>query len=106
MDAGHLGDGPRLALAGGVGAAEIDAAFASAYGDSPLVRASPGVLPELKPVVGTPFFDVGWVVQGDHLVVGFALDNLLKGAASQAVQNLNLVLGWPEALGLLPGVTP
>jgi N-acetyl-gamma-glutamyl-phosphate reductase len=38
----------------------------------------------------------------DHLVVGFALDNLLKGAASQAVQNLNLALGLPEMLGLLP----
>ena len=62
------------------------------------------MLPELKPVVGTPFFDVGWVVADGHLVVGFALDNLLKGAASQAVQNLNLALGWPQALGLLPGV--
>jgi N-acetyl-gamma-glutamyl-phosphate reductase len=34
--------------------------------------------------------------------VGFALDNLLKGAASQAVQNLNLLLGLPETAGLLP----
>ena len=95
----------HVPLADGVGEAEIDAAFAGAYDDAPLVRTSPGVLPELKPVVETPFFDVGWVVKGDHLVVGFALDNLLKGAASQAVQNLNLALGWPEALGLLPGVS-
>ena len=62
----------------------------------------------LMPTVGTPFCDVGWAVRetgsGAHLVVGFALDNLLKGAASQAVQNLNLALGLPEALGLLPGV--
>ena len=95
----------HVALTEGVRQPEIDRAFAAAYDGSPLVRTSPGVLPELLPVVGTPFFDVGWVVKGDHLVVGFALDNLLKGAASQAVQNLNLALGWPEALGLLPGVT-
>ncbi len=88
----------------GVRQPDVDAAFAAAYDASPLVRMSPGVLPELLPVVGTPFFDVGWIVQGGHLVIGFALDNLLKGAASQAVQNLNLALGWPEALGLLPGV--
>ena len=94
----------HVALPDGVGRPEVDRAFAAAYAESPLVRASPGALPELLPVVGTPFFDVGWVVQDRHLVIGFALDNLLKGAASQAVQALNLVRGWPEALGLLPGV--
>ena len=94
----------HVALPDGVRQRDIDRAFAAAYGNSPLVRTSPGVLPQLLPVVGTPFFDVGWIVQDAHLVVGFALDNLLKGAASQAVQNLNLARGWPEALGLLPGV--
>jgi len=56
-------------------------------------------LPELRYAVGTPFCDVGWVIQDRHLVVGFALDNLLKGAASQAVQNLNLLMQWPEMAG-------
>jgi N-acetyl-gamma-glutamyl-phosphate reductase len=56
--------------------------------------------------VGTPFCDVGWQRDGDTLVVGFALDNLLKGAASQAVQNLNRALGLPEASGLLPRSEP
>ena len=78
-------------------------AFEAAYGGRPFVRLSPGALPELLPTVGTPFCDVGWVERGGHLVVGFALDNLLKGAASQAVQNLNLALGLPETTGLLPG---
>ena len=82
---------------------DVTAAFEAAYGASPCVRLSPGALPELLPVVGTPFCDLGWMARDGHLVVGFALDNLLKGAASQAVQNLNLALGWPEALGLLPG---
>ena len=77
--------------------------YASAYGGASCVRLWDGQLPELRAVVNTPFCDVGWTVQGDHLVVGFAIDNLLKGAASQAVQNLNLLLGLPEAAGLLPG---
>lgn len=76
--------------------------FADAYADAPLVRTSAGELPSLQPTVNTPFCDVGWERQGDTLVVGFALDNLLKGAASQAVQNLNLALGVPETAGLLP----
>ncbi|MEP0545662.1 MAG: N-acetyl-gamma-glutamyl-phosphate reductase [Rhodothermales bacterium] len=86
----------------GVTADDVAAWFADAYGAKPFVRLSPGVLPELLPVVGSPFCDLGWVVQDEHLVVGFALDNLLKGAASQAVQNLNLALGLPETAGLLP----
>jgi N-acetyl-gamma-glutamyl-phosphate reductase len=52
--------------------------------------------------VGSPFCDIGWKVAGDNLVVVFALDNLLKGAASQAVQNTNIALGIPETLGLMP----
>ena len=92
----------HVALAGAMSEAEIAALFREAYDDAPLVRVTEGALPELLPVVGTPFFDVGWVVKDGALVVGFALDNLLKGAASQAVQNLNLALGLPETAGLLP----
>ncbi|HLA63704.1 MAG TPA: N-acetyl-gamma-glutamyl-phosphate reductase [Rhodothermales bacterium] len=92
----------HVALPDGVSAADVDGWYTAAYGARPLVRLSPGVLPELLPVVGTPFADLGWVVKDEHLVVGFALDNLLKGAASQAVHNLNLALGLPETAGLLP----
>ncbi|WP_245846080.1 N-acetyl-gamma-glutamyl-phosphate reductase [Longibacter salinarum] len=81
--------------------AEVSEWFAAAYADAPCVRLSAGSLPELRPVVGTPFMDIGWHVLGEKLVVGFALDNLLKGAASQAIQNLNLLLGLPETAGLL-----
>lgn len=76
--------------------------FETAYGDAPFVRSSPGSLPSLQPTVGTPFCDVGWQMKGETLVVGFALDNLLKGAASQAIQNLNRVLDLSETAGLLP----
>ncbi len=92
----------HIALPTGITADDVAAWFTDAYGAKPLVRLSPGELPELLPVVGSPFCDLGWVVQDGHLVVGFALDNLLKGAASQAVQNFNLALGLPETAGLLP----
>lgn len=59
-------------------------------------------LPELRASVGTPYVDVGAVVVDGHAVVGFALDNLMKGAASQAIQNLNLALGLDSMTGLVP----
>ena len=92
----------HVALPAGVSEPDVAAAFESAFADRPLVRLTRGALPELLPTVGTPFGDVGWVVKGDHLVVGFALENLVKGAAGQAEQNLNLALGDPETAGLLP----
>jgi N-acetyl-gamma-glutamyl-phosphate reductase len=93
-------------LPDGVTADDVDGWFDAAYAGRPLVRLSAGALPELLPTVGTPFCDLGWVLDDGHLVVGFALDNLLKGAAGQAVQNLNLALGLPETAGLLPGTVP
>ncbi len=92
----------HVALPDRVTEADIAETFNDAYAARPLVRLSPQSLPELLPTVGTPFCDVGWVVKDGHLVVGFALDNLVKGAAGQAVQNLNLALGFAETAGLLP----
>ena len=83
-------------------ATAVARSFETHYGDQPLIRLWPGRLPELRYAVGTPFCDLGWVARGDMLIIGFALDNLLKGAASQAVQNLNEVLGLPSTVGLLP----
>lgn len=83
----------------------LTAWFEAAYADAPLVRLHPGRLPELQPVVGSPFCDIGWVVEDGHVAIGFALDNLMKGAASQAVQNLNLLLELPETTGLLPNAS-
>ena len=80
--------------------------FHEAYADAAFVRCLPGECPSLRPTVGTPFCDVGWTRDGDTIVVGFALDNLLKGAASQAIQNLNRALGRPEGSGLLPQRAP
>lgn len=92
----------HVSLDSPLGADAVSALYRDAYADARFVRLLPEALPELLPVVGSPFCDIGWVASGDALVVGFALDNLLKGAASQAVQNLNLALGLPETAGLLP----
>lgn len=92
----------QVKLPSGISEAEITAWFEEAYADAPAVRCWPGMLPELRFVVNTSFCDLGWIIKDDHLVVGFALDNLLKGAAGQAVQNLNLLLGLPQMAGLLP----
>lgn len=77
--------------------------YASAYEGRPFVNVhAAGRLPELKEVVGTPRAHVGWKLLegGRRAVVVSAIDNLLKGAASQAVQNLNRVFGMPETEGL------
>lgn len=84
------------------GQQEVDEWFESAYAGKSFVRLWHDQLPELHYAVNSPFCDLGWKMSGNHLVVVFALDNLLKGAASQAIQNANLVLGLPEITGLIP----
>ncbi len=72
--------------------------------ESPLVRVrKPGMLPQIQHVVRTNFCDLGIAVHpdGQRVVIVSCLDNLLKGAAGQAVQNLNLMCGWGETEGLL-----
>ncbi len=69
-----------------------------------MVRIWPaGLLPELQHVVKTNFCDIGFALDaaGKRLIVVSCLDNLGKGAAGQAVQNLNLTLGIEEQTGLL-----
>jgi len=77
-------------------------ALESAYADAPFVRLRGDALPEIKHVAYTNFCDIGWRTDEStgRLVVVSCLDNLLKGAASQAVQNLNLMHGLDERTGL------
>lgn len=84
-------------------AAAIDAYFREFYSGSPLVRFSGQRLPQIQHVVRTNYCDLGFALaaDGQRLIVVACLDNLLKGAASQAVQNMNLLFGWPEQEGLL-----
>ena len=104
----HLGNFARGILAtitcrlkAGIGHAEVAQAFHDAYHDKPLVRIYEKGVPALKGVVGLPFCDIGFAVQGEHLIVVAAEDNLLKGASSQAVQCLNIRFGFPETQSLI-----
>jgi len=63
--------------------------------------------PDINWVKNTNFVDIGWAAAGDTVIVFVALDNLVKGAAGQAVQNMNLIFGVDEREGLvLPGSNP
>jgi N-acetyl-gamma-glutamyl-phosphate reductase len=75
-------------------------ALTDAYADSPFVRLTGGDLPEIKHVAYTNFCDIGWRVQGNQLVMVVCIDNLVKGAAGQAIQNFNVVFGFDEATAL------
>lgn len=93
-----------LPVAEGVDARTIHAAWTDAYTDEPAVRVLSDGLPGLAGVVGTDRLDLGAVdtrVAGPPvLTLGAALDNLGKGAAGQAVQNLNAMLGLPTGVGI------
>lgn len=83
---------------------EIDAVYRKYYAGRPMVRVSrPGTLPELHHVAHTNFCDIGFALDesGKRLVIVSCLDNLGKGAAGQAVQNLNGMLGYAEESGLI-----
>lgn len=93
----------NVALAAPVSPEEAHAAYAARYADEPFVRVlPPGEWPETRVVRASNRCDVAVTTLhgGTHLLVAAALDNLVKGAAGQAIQNLNLLLGWPEAWGL------
>ena len=87
----------------GASASAIAAAYARAYADAPFVRLTGDQLPEIKHVAHTNFCDIGWKVDGDarRAVVVACLDNLVKGAAGQAIQNFNVAFGLDETAGLL-----
>jgi N-acetyl-gamma-glutamyl-phosphate reductase len=72
------------------------------FAESPMVRLYDTTLPQIQYSVRTNYADIGFQLAADgrRAVVVSCLDNLLKGASGQAVQNLNVMLGWNEAEGL------
>jgi N-acetyl-gamma-glutamyl-phosphate reductase len=105
----HLGNFKRgilativVTLADNVTKAQVDAAFQHSYQHKPLVRLV-NKSPNVTDVAGTPFCDLFWQQQGRQLVIVAAIDNLLKGAAAQAIQLANLKYQWPETTSLLAG---
>ncbi len=74
-------------------------ALEEAYADEPFVRVRAG-FPNVKHVTDTNFCDVAARVTGGKIVVFAAEDNMVKGASGQAIQNMNLMFGLDETLGL------
>jgi N-acetyl-gamma-glutamyl-phosphate reductase len=90
-------------LVPGTTAAAVAQTFERAYSDAPFVRLTGDTLPEIKNVAHTNFCDIGWKVDeatGRVFVVS-VIDNLVKGAAGQAIQNFNLMFGFDQKTGLL-----
>ena len=82
---------------------QIEACLRSFYATSPMVRLhAQGSLPQIQHVVRTNYCDIGFELgsDGKRLVLVSCLDNLLKGASGQAVQNMNVMCGWDESEGL------
>jgi N-acetyl-gamma-glutamyl-phosphate reductase len=83
-------------------AATVSRVYHEFFRASPMVRIYDKTLPQIQYSVRTNYADIGFQLAADgrRAVIVSCLDNLLKGASSQAVQNLNVMLGWPESEGL------
>ena len=85
---------------------QVRGLFADYFANSFFIRLVKGS-PDINWVKTTNFCDIGFATRGRQLVVFSALDNLVKGAAGQAIQNMNLMFGLDERLGLkLIGTNP
>ena len=89
-------------LAPGVTAARVTEVLQAAHARSPFVRLTGDTLPEIRHVAYTNFCDIGWRVDEPtgRIILVSVIDNLLKGAAGQGVQNFNLLVGLDETTGL------
>ena len=87
----------------GTTAHHVEEILGAAYVTAPFIRLRGDVLPEIKHVAYTNFCDIGWRVDepSGRLLMVSCLDNLAKGAAGQAIQNFNVMLGLDEQAGLL-----
>lgn len=102
----HLGNFPRgiletiyVQLKPGVTKENVASAY-QVLADEPLIRLLGNKIPSIKGVVKQPFVDIGWQQQGSQLIVMAAIDNLLKGAAGQALQCMNLSMKLDHTTGL------
>jgi N-acetyl-gamma-glutamyl-phosphate reductase len=92
-----------LRLRPSTGPSDLEKIYANFYAQAPFVRVYPkGKLPDIQSVAHTSYADIGWALNEAtrHLIVVSALDNLGKGAASQAIQNMNLMLDRAQDDGL------
>ena len=87
---------------GSIGEEALREALKNFYKEEPFVRIKEaGEFPRTKEVTDTNFCDISLNVVGERVILLSAIDNLIKGASGQAVQNMNVMFGFEEALGLL-----
>lgn len=82
------------------GSGSVGAILAEAYEGRPFIRLTGPRVPQTRDTWGSNRCDIGWRREGDHLMLFSSIDNLVKGASGQAVQNMNLRFGLDEAAGL------
>lgn len=83
---------------------EVESLFQDFYSAAPMVRIYPaGTMPEILGVANTQYADIGFALDEttQRLILVSTIDNLGKGAAGQAVQNMNVMYGFPQQTGLL-----
>ena len=80
---------------------QIKDAFHETYCNEPFIRIRQNQLPRVMDVVNTNFCDIAFNIVENRVIVISCIDNLIKGAAGQAVQNMNIMLGFNETVGLL-----
>ncbi|MDN3389642.1 N-acetyl-gamma-glutamyl-phosphate reductase [Pseudoalteromonas sp. APC 3691] len=102
----HLGNFPRgiletiyVQLKPGVTKENVASAY-QVLANEPLIRLLGDKVPSIKGVAKQPFVDIGWQQQGTQLIVMSAIDNLLKGAAGQALQCINISMNLDHTTGL------
>jgi N-acetyl-gamma-glutamyl-phosphate reductase len=89
----------------GLDGAAVSSRIEAAFADAPFVRLLGSEPPRVAAVAGSNFCDIGWQVRDGTVAVMTAIDNLVKGMAGQAIQGMNLALGFPETEGLLQAGT-
>jgi len=104
----HLGNFKRgilatitAKLAEGVTAAQVAEVMKNAYADQEVVRLLGEQTASIQSVTNTCFCDIGWKVQNQHIILTSAIDNLLKGASSQAMQCINIRHDFPQLTALI-----
>ena len=100
MDRGMLCTIYARPTGAGVTAERLTEALTAAYAGKPFVRVRPKMAPATKHVTNTNFCDIHATVYKGRVVLFSALDNLIKGASGQAVQNMNIMFGLDETAGL------
>lgn len=87
-------------LARPAGRDDIENIFKEFYEEKPFIDLVPDRIPETGDVWGSNRCDIGWQVQGNNVMLFSVIDNLVKGASGQAVQNMNIRFGFEETAGL------